>query len=72
MGMTADEINTNIALTTDKAPGDWTVTKIHLSVTAKIPNGDAVKLQEAAEKAKETCPISRAIKAEMTVEAKLA
>ncbi|HYM20408.1 MAG TPA: OsmC family peroxiredoxin [Candidatus Kapabacteria bacterium] len=71
MGMTAEEINTNVKLTIDKAPGDWTVTKSAITVTAKIPNGDAAKLQEAAENAKANCPISRAIKAEMTVEAKL-
>jgi osmotically inducible protein OsmC len=68
MGMTADEINTVSALTTDKAPGDWTVTKIHVTVTAKIPNGDAAKFQEAIENAKANCPISRAIKAEITAE----
>ena len=72
MGMTADEINTSAKLTTDKAPGDWTVTKVHLSVTAKIPNGDDAKLQEAAENAKANCPISRAIKAEITFDATLA
>ena len=72
MGMTADEINTSAALVTDKASGDWTVTTIHLTVTAKIPNGDQAKLIEAAENAKANCPISRAIKAEITVEAKLA
>ena len=71
MGMTADEINTTSQLTTDKAPGDWTITKIHLTTTAKIPNGDAAKLQEAVENAKANCPISRALKAEITVDAKL-
>ena len=71
MGMTADEINTSSALTTDKAPGDWTITKIHLTTTAKIPNGDDAKLQEAVENAKANCPISRALNAEITVDAKL-
>jgi osmotically inducible protein OsmC len=72
MGMTADEINTNVKLTVDKAPGDWTITKSEITVSAKVPNGDAAKLQEAAENAKANCPISRAIKAEMTVTATLA
>ncbi|HET9137586.1 MAG TPA: OsmC family peroxiredoxin [Candidatus Kapabacteria bacterium] len=72
MGMTADEINTSAVLTTDKAAGDWTVTQIHLTVTAKIPNGDQTKLNEAVENAKANCPISRAIKAEITAEGKLA
>jgi osmotically inducible protein OsmC len=71
MGSTAEELNTTSQVTTDKAPGDWTVTKIHLVVTGKIPGIDAAKFQEAAENAKANCPISRAIKAEMTVETKL-
>ena len=68
MGMTAEEINTKSAITTDKAPGDWTVTKIHVTVSAKIPNGDNAKFQEAIENAKANCPISRAIKAEITAD----
>ncbi len=72
MGMTADEINTSVKVTIDKEPGDWTVTKAHITTTAKIPNGDAAKFQEAADNAKANCPISRAINAEITVDAKLA
>jgi osmotically inducible protein OsmC len=71
MGATAEELNTTSQVTTDKAPGDWTVTKIHLIVTGKVPGIDQAKFQEAAENAKANCPISRAIKAEMTVDAKL-
>ncbi len=71
MGMTAEEINTTSALVTDKAPGDWTITTIHLTTTVKCPNGDAAKLQEAVDNAKANCPISRALKAEITVDAKL-
>ncbi|MEP7235360.1 MAG: OsmC family peroxiredoxin [Ignavibacteriota bacterium] len=72
MGHTAEELNTTSKVTTDKAPGDWTVTKIHLVVTGKVPGIDAAKFQEAAENAKVNCPISRAIKAEMSVETTLA
>jgi osmotically inducible protein OsmC len=71
MGITAEELNTTSQLTTDKASGDWTITKIHLTTTAKIPNGDAAKLQAAAENAKANCPVSRALKAEISVDTKL-
>ncbi|MFI5263448.1 MAG: OsmC family peroxiredoxin [Candidatus Kapaibacterium sp.] len=71
MGSTAEELNTTSKVTTDKAPGDWTVTHIHIVVTGKVPGIDGAKFQEAAETAKANCPISRAIKAEMTVETKL-
>ncbi|MDP4218932.1 MAG: OsmC family protein [Bacteroidota bacterium] len=71
MGATAEELNTTSKVTTDKAPGDWTITKIHIVTTGKVPGIDQAKFQEAAENAKANCPISRALKAEMTVDAKL-
>jgi osmotically inducible protein OsmC len=71
MGATAEELNTTSQVTTDKAPGDWTITKIHIVTTGKVPGIDQAKFQEAAENAKANCPISRALKAEMTVDAKL-
>jgi osmotically inducible protein OsmC len=71
MGFTAEDLNTTSQVTTDKAPGDWTITKIHLTTTGKVPGIDQAKFQEAAENAKANCPISRALKAEMTVDAKL-
>lgn len=71
MGATAEELNTTSKVTTDKAPGDWTITKIHVVTTGKVPGIDQAKFQEAAENAKANCPISRALKAEITVEAKL-
>jgi osmotically inducible protein OsmC len=55
----------------EKLDAGWTVTKIHLDVTAKIPNADKAKFDEAAGKAKAGCPISRLLKAEITMDAKL-
>jgi osmotically inducible protein OsmC len=70
-GMTADSIDTTATLTMEKLDAGWTVTKIHLDVTAKIPNADKAKFDEAAGKAKAGCPISRLLKAEITMDAKL-
>jgi len=70
-GMTADSIDTTATLTMEKLDAGWTVTKIHLDVTAKIPNADKAKFDEAANKAKAGCPISRLLKAEITMDAKL-
>ena len=52
----------------DDAP---TVTTIHLDVTAKIPGASEPAFIEAAEAAKTNCPISRLLKAEITMSAKL-
>jgi lipoyl-dependent peroxiredoxin len=71
-GMTAESIRTQANLTMDKLEAGWTVTAIHLDVTAKIPGGDAAKFQTAAANAKAGCPISRLLKADITMEARLA
>lgn len=70
-GITAEELNTTAHLTLDKAPGDWTITKIHLVTTAKIPGADDAKFQECVATAKAGCPVSRALNAEITAEASL-
>lgn len=70
-GMTAESIRTAATLTMEKLEAGWTVTAIHLEVTAKIPGGDAAAFQTAAANAKAGCPISRLLNAKITLEAKL-
>ena len=70
-GMTAESIRTNATLTMEKLEAGWTVTAIHLDVTASIPGADRAKFEEAAKAAKEGCPISRLLNANITMDAKL-
>jgi osmotically inducible protein OsmC len=70
-GMTADSIDTTATVTMEKLEAGWTVTKVHLDVTAKIPGADKAKFETAANNAKAGCPISRLLKAEITMDAKL-
>ena len=49
----------------------FTVTKIHLETTAQIPGADQAAFDKAAQDAKAGCPISRLLKAEITLTAKL-
>lgn len=71
-GFTAESINTTATVTLENHPQtSWTVTKIHLALTAKIPNIDDAKFQQIANGAKAGCPISRLLKAEITLDAKL-
>src|SRR5512140_1672753 len=58
-GMTADSIDTTATVTMEKLEAGWTVTKVHLDVTAKIPGADKAKFEQAAANAKAGCPISR-------------
>jgi len=70
-GIIPESIETTAAVTLEKLEAGFTVTKIHLDVTAKIPGADAAAFEKAAQNAKAGCPISRLLKAEITMTAKL-
>jgi lipoyl-dependent peroxiredoxin len=70
-GMTAESIKTTATLTMDKIEAGWTVTAIHLDVSAKIPGADQAKFDEAANAAKTGCPISRLLNTNITMSARL-
>jgi lipoyl-dependent peroxiredoxin len=71
-GMVAESINTTATVTLDFIDGAPTVTNVHLDLVAKIPGADEAKFQAAAAGAKANCPISRLLKTEITLSAKLA
>lgn len=70
-GFTPERIATQAALTLEQVNGDWTITKIHLDTKAKIPGMDAAKFQSVAAEAKAKCPVSRVLKAEISLNAVL-
>ena len=72
-GFTPDRLEATAEVTLDNVPpAGWTVTASHLILTAKVPGLDDAKFQELAAKAKAGCPISRLLKADITLTAKLA
>lgn len=70
-GMTAESIRATATVTLDKVEGGWAVTKSHLDVQARIPGADRAKFEQAAQNAKAGCPISKLLKAEITMLANL-
>jgi osmotically inducible protein OsmC len=70
-GMTAERIQTTATVSLEKTDAGFTIIGIHLDLTAKIPGGDAQAFQKAAAAAKEGCPVSRALKGPITLDAKL-
>jgi osmotically inducible protein OsmC len=70
-GMRAESINTTAAVRLEKTDAGFTITKVHLDVTARVPGGDAAAFRTAAEGAKAGCPVSRLFNAEITMDAKL-
>jgi osmotically inducible protein OsmC len=70
-GMTAQALDTTATVTLEKLDAGFSVTSVHLQVTAKIPGADSAKFNEAAKNAKEGCPISRLLNTKITMDAKL-
>ena len=70
-GMTAESIRATATVTLDKLEAGWTVTASHLDVKAKIPGAEKAKFEEAANAAKEGCPISKLLNANITMSAAL-
>lgn len=70
--LTPDSIDTKATVHLEEKDGGFHVPKIHLDVTASVPNASADQFAEAAKAAKENCPISKLMTAEITMDAKLA
>ncbi|QIT53832.1 OsmC family protein [Aquisalimonas sp. 2447] len=70
-GLTPDSIRTKAEVTLDKVDDGFAVTKVHLTVTAKVPGADQAAFDTAANNAKAGCPISKLLNAEITMDATL-
>lgn len=70
-GMKAEEIRTTAAVRLEKTDAGFSITKIHLDVSARIPGGDQSKFETATNNAKAGCPVSRVLNAEITMDARL-
>jgi len=70
-GMTPDSINTTATVSLEKTDAGFTITAVHLSVTARIPGADPKAFETAANNAKSGCPVSRLLNASITMDAKL-
>jgi osmotically inducible protein OsmC len=70
-GMTPESIDTTATVTLDKTDSGFSITSSHLDVSVKIPGGDKTKFDAAAEAAETGCPVSRVLKAKVTMDAKL-
>jgi lipoyl-dependent peroxiredoxin len=70
-GLKPESIHTTVTITMEKTDAGFTVTESHLDVTAKVPGADKAKVIEVANTAKAGCPISRLLKANITMDAKV-
>jgi osmotically inducible protein OsmC len=65
------QLETKATLDFDKGEGGWSVTRIHLDVVGSVPGADDATFQKLAANAKADCPISRLLKTDITMTAKL-
>jgi lipoyl-dependent peroxiredoxin len=69
--LTADEIHTTATVTLEQVGGGFSITKVHLEVTGKVPGADEAAFAAATKGAKENCPLSKVLNAEITMDARL-
>jgi osmotically inducible protein OsmC len=70
-GMTPTSLETSATLTMERHDAGWTVTRIHLDLVARVPEAGKGAFEEATNVAKTNCPISRLLKADVTLNARL-
>jgi osmotically inducible protein OsmC len=72
-GFTAEGLETTVEITGDKREAGWTVISSHITVSGRVPGATPADFADAADKAKDGCPISRALKGnvELSVDATL-
>jgi osmotically inducible protein OsmC len=71
MNFTPQSLRTSAKVTLEKLDAGWTISKIHLDVSARVPGISASAFESAAASAKANCPVSRLFKAEITMDAHL-
>jgi osmotically inducible protein OsmC len=64
-------LRTTATVTLDKLDAGWSVTESHLQVVGKVPGATPEAFRKAAEAAETGCPISRLLKAKITMDAQL-
>jgi osmotically inducible protein OsmC len=70
-GFSPDRINTTATVIIEQLPVGWTITAIQLDVLAEVPRAEQGDFIRATVKAKTNCTISRLLKINIAMSAKL-
>ena len=70
-GHAPEDLKTEARLSMEQEGGGWSIAAIALTLRAKVPGCGAEEFRKLAEDAKATCPVSRVLKAEITLDATL-
>ena len=69
--LTPSSIETTATLALENLDSGWTITTINLDTVGRVPGADNATFQKIAQAAKEGCPVSKVLKANITLNAKL-
>jgi len=69
--LVAETMETSAEVTLEQVEGGFAITASHLTLRAKIPGTDQATFEKLAAKAKAGCPVSKLLKADITLEATL-
>ena len=71
-GHTAERLDSQATVTLDKVGEGFEITKSHIVLKATIPGIEQAKFAELAAKAKAECPVSKLLRAEISLDVTLA
>jgi lipoyl-dependent peroxiredoxin len=69
--LTASQMDTTADVTLEQVEGGYAITAVHLTLKAKIPGADQATFEKLAAKAKAGCPVSKLLKADISLDATL-
>jgi osmotically inducible protein OsmC len=70
-GVTPERIETKATVTLEKLDSGFAITRVNLDVTVKAPGADRAKFDAAAANAKDNCPLSKVLRADISMDARL-
>jgi osmotically inducible protein OsmC len=70
-GLAATKMDTDAKVTLEQVAGAWTITAVRLTLRASVPGADPKAFEAIAVGAKANCPVSKLLKAEITLDAQL-
>lgn len=70
-GHPAEKLETKAVVSLEKDATGFVIPSVKLSLTGKVPGADAATFERIANEAKTSCPVSRLLKANVTLDAKL-
>ncbi len=69
--LVAESLTTTAVVVLDRDGGGWSITESNLDLVARIPGASEEAFRAAADSAKANCPLSKLLKAKITLSARL-